>query len=64
MSNPFKIIILDAGPITILAAAGLLDLLLAPPNAEIVVIKNVLNEIINHLPEFQQFNEKTDPESK
>lgn len=58
MNMHIKIIIPDAGPINTLAAAGLLDLLLAPPNTEIMVIKSVLNEIIICAPEFQQFIEK------
>lgn len=58
MNMLIKIIIPDAGPINTLAAAGLLDLLLAPPNTEIMVIKSVLNEIIICAPEFQQFIEK------
>jgi len=64
MNKPIKIIILDAGPINTLAAAGLLDLLLAPPNTEIIVIKSVLNEIIIRAPEFQQFIEKNGPRIK
>lgn len=58
MNTPIKIIIPDAGPINTLAAAGLLFLLLAPPNTEIIVIKSVLNEIIIREPEFRQFIEK------
>ena len=58
MSKPVKIIIPDAGPINTLDAAGLLDLLLVPPNAEIMVIHSVLNEIIIRAPEFKQFIEK------
>lgn len=46
-----------AGPINTLAAAGLLDLLVAPPNTEIVIIRSVLNEIITRAPEFSQFIE-------
>ena len=64
MNKPIKIIIPDAGPINTLAAAGLLDLLLAPPNTEIIVIKSVLNEIIIRAPEFQQFIEKNGPRIK
>lgn len=57
MSTPVKIIIPDAGPINTLAAADLLNLLLAPPNTEIVVIRSVLNEIITRAPEFARFIE-------
>ena len=64
MNKPIKIIIPDAGPINTLAAAGLLDLLQAPPNTEIIVIKSVLNEIIIRAPEFQQFIEKNGPRIK
>ena len=64
MSKPVKIIIPDAGPINTLAAAGLLDLLLAPPNAEIMVIHSVLNEIIIRAPEFKQFIEKNESRIK
>ncbi len=64
MNKPIKIIIPDASPINTLAAAGLLDLLLAPPNTEIIVIQSVLNEIIIRAPEFQQFIEKNGPRIK
>lgn len=60
MNTLIKIIIPDAGPINTLAAAGLLDLLLAPPNTEIMVIKSVLNEIISHAPDFQKFIDKNE----
>jgi hypothetical protein len=53
-----KIVIPDSGPINTLAAAGLLDLLLAPPNTELIVIKSVVNEIVSRAPEFQQFMAK------
>ena len=59
MSRPVKIIIPDAGPINTLAAADLLDLLLAPPNAELMVIASVLEEIVIRAPEFQQFIERS-----
>lgn len=55
MTKLIKIVIPDAGPINTLAAAGLLDLLLAPPNSELMVIKSVLNEILVRAPEFQDF---------
>lgn len=64
MSKPVKIIIPDAGPINTLDVAGLLDLLLAPPNAEIMVIHSVLNEIIIRAPEFKQFIEKNESRIK
>ena len=50
-----KIVIPDAGPINTLAAAGLLHLLLAPKNTQIVIIKTVFNEIILRDPELQEF---------
>ena len=53
MTDLVKIVIPDAGPINTLAAAGLLNLLLAPPNTEVMVIQNVLNEILTRAPEFQ-----------
>jgi hypothetical protein len=55
MTKLIKIIIPDAGPINTLAAAGLLDLLLAPPNSEVMVIQSVLSEILVRAPEFQVF---------
>ena len=55
MNAQVKIILPDAGPINTLAAAGLLGLLLAPPNTQIIVIKSVLDEIISRAPEFRQF---------
>lgn len=58
MTKLVKIVIPDAGPINTLGAAGLLDLLLAPPNTEVMVIQNVLNEILTRAPEFQAFFEK------
>lgn len=57
MTDLIKIVIPDAGPINTLAAAGLLNLLLAPPNTEVLVIQNVLNEILTRAPEFQAFIE-------
>ena len=58
MTKLVKIVIPDAGPINTLGAAGLLDLLLAPPNTEVMVIQNVLNEILTRAPELQAFFEK------
>lgn len=58
MTKLIKIVIPDAGPINTLAAAGLLDLLLAPPNSEVMVIQSVLNEILVRAPEFQEFLDK------
>lgn len=58
MNKLVKIIIPDAGPINTLAAAGLLDLLLAPANTEIMVIASVFNEIVVRAPELHQFMEK------
>jgi len=55
MTRLVKIVIPDAGPINTLAAAGLLDLLLAPKNSELMVIQSVLNEILVRAPEFQEF---------
>jgi hypothetical protein len=55
MTKLIKIVIPDAGPINTLAAAGLLDLLLAPKNTELMVIKSVLNEILVRSPEFEDF---------
>ena len=55
MSRLIKIVIPDAGPINTLAAAGLLDLLLAPPNTQVVVVKSVLNEIVHRRPELSYF---------
>ena len=55
MNVLIKIVIPDAGPINSLAAAGLLHLLLAPKNCELVVIKSVLNEILMRAPEFNEF---------
>ena len=58
MTKLIKIVIPDAGPINTLAVAGLLDLLLAPPNSEVMVIQSVLNEILVRAPEFQEFLDK------
>ena len=58
MTKLIKIVIPDAGPIYTLAVAGLLDLLLAPPNSEVMVIQSVLNEILVRAPEFQEFLDK------
>ncbi len=58
MSKRIKIVIPDAGPINTLAAAGLLELLIAPPNVDIIVISSVLNEIVVRAPEFREFTEK------
>jgi hypothetical protein len=55
MTKLVKIVIPDAGPINTLAAAGLLGLLLAPRNSELMVIQSVLNEILVRAPEFQEF---------
>jgi hypothetical protein len=58
MTKPVKIIIPDARPIETLAAAGLLDLLLALPNSEVWVIQSVLNETLIRAPEFREFFER------
>lgn len=58
MTKHIKIVIPDAGPINTLAAAGLLDLLLAPQNSEVMVIQSVMNEILVRTPEFQEFFDK------
>src|SRR4051812_4413702 len=58
MTGVVKIVIPDAGPINTLAAAGLLDLLLAPPNTEVIVVKSVMAEILIRAPELGAFIEK------
>ena len=58
MTRRVKVVLPDAGPINTLAAAGLLDLLVAPPNVDIIVIWSVLQEIIVRAPELQEFINK------
>lgn len=55
MSKRIKIVVPDAGPINTLAAAGKLELLLAPANTDVVLIESVVNEIIVRSPELQRF---------
>jgi hypothetical protein len=55
VTETVKIVIPDAGPINTLAAAGLLHLLMAPKNTEIVVIQSVYNEILSRSSEFIEF---------
>ncbi|TWO68073.1 hypothetical protein FN976_24360 [Caenimonas sedimenti] len=58
MSNRIKIVVPDAGPINTLAAAGKLELLLAPSNTDVVMIESVVNEILVRAPELQAFFEQ------
>ncbi len=57
MKPLIKIVVPDAGPINTLAAAGLLELLLSPPNSEVVVIQSVWNEVLMRRPELKRFIE-------
>ena len=50
-----KIVIPDAGPINTLAAAGLLSLLFAPQNTQLVLIHSVFKEIVLRAPELKSF---------
>lgn len=53
-----KIVVPDSGPINTLAAAGLLDLLLAPKNATLVLVDAVVREIVSKSEELAEFIEK------
>ena len=50
-----KIVVPDAGPINTLAAAGLLDLLLAPANVRLVLVDAIVREVINQSEALREF---------
>jgi hypothetical protein len=50
-----KIVVPDAGPINTLGAAGLLDYLLLPENAQLVLVDEVRREIVSRSSELADF---------
>lgn len=50
-----KIVVPDAGPINTLAAAGLLDLLLAPKNVRLVLVDAIVREVVSQSEDLKRF---------
>jgi hypothetical protein len=57
-SPAVKIVVPDAGPINTLAAAGLLDLLLAPKNVRLVLVDAIVREVVSQSDPLRKFIER------